>query len=46
MSDAGARGPYNNNLLMREFTAAAIASGFVTRAIAKAGVERAVAPGG
>ena len=33
-------------LLMREFTAAAIASGFVTRAIAKAGVERAVAPGG
>jgi hypothetical protein len=33
-------------LLVREFTAAAIASGFVTRAIAKAGVQRAVAPGG
>ena len=46
MSDAGARGPYNNNLSMREFAAAAIASGLVTRAIAKAGVERAVAPGG
>jgi|SoimicmetaTmtLAA_FD_contig_91_84639_length_599_multi_2_in_0_out_0_2 hypothetical protein len=32
--------------LVREFAAAAIASGFVTRAIAKAGVQRAVAPGG
>ena len=32
--------------LVREFTAAAIASGFVTRAIEKAGVRGAVAPGG
>jgi polar amino acid transport system substrate-binding protein len=31
--------------LVREFTAAAIASGFVTRAIEKAGVKGAVAPG-
>jgi hypothetical protein len=46
VSDAGARGPYDNNLLMREFAVAAIASGLVTRAIAKAGVERVVAPGG
>jgi len=37
---------YNNTLLMREFAAAATASGFVTRAIANAGGERAVAPGG
>ena len=33
-------------LLVREFTAAAIASGFVTRAIVEAGVQGAVAPPG
>jgi hypothetical protein len=32
--------------LVREFTAAAIASGFVTRAIEEAGVQGAVAPPG
>jgi hypothetical protein len=32
--------------LVREFTAAAIASGFVTRAIEQAAVQGAVAPGG
>ena len=33
-------------LLVREFTAAATASGFVTRAIEEAGVQGAVAPPG
>jgi hypothetical protein len=46
VSDADARGLTTIILSVREFAAAATASGFVTRAIANAGGERAVAPGG
>ena len=45
MSAADARGLATIILSVREFAAAATASGFVTRAIAKAGVERAVGAG-
>ena len=46
MSAADARGLTTIILSVREFAAAATASGFVTRAIEKAGVQGAVAPGG
>jgi hypothetical protein len=46
VSAADARGLATLILSVREFAAAVTASGFVTRAIANAGGERAVAPGG